>query len=71
MAESIFLGIDTVLIAASGRGKTAPFMLPLMLEEAKGRGSLVRAVVSRRRKVIGLASQLVNVPVPSLQIKAG
>lgn len=36
-AESFLLGLDTVIIAGTGAGKTAPFMLPLLLPENKDR----------------------------------
>ncbi|SJL12622.1 uncharacterized protein ARMOST_16051 [Armillaria ostoyae] len=35
VAESLFLGLDTVLIAGTGAGKTMPFMMPLLLDSAK------------------------------------
>ena len=36
-AESLLLGLDTVVIAGTGAGKTTPYMLPLFLPETKGR----------------------------------
>lgn len=35
VAEAIVLGIDTVVIAGTGSGKTIPFMLPLLLYPEK------------------------------------
>ena len=32
-AESLLLGLDTVVIAGTGAGKTTPYMLPLFLQE--------------------------------------
>ena len=32
VAESILLHLDTVVIAGTGAGKTAPFMMPLLVE---------------------------------------
>ncbi|KAF8798685.1 hypothetical protein BYT27DRAFT_7122750 [Phlegmacium glaucopus] len=35
VAEAILLGLDSVVIAGTGRGKTIPFMLPLLLRPKK------------------------------------
>ena len=35
VAEALLLGIDTVVIAGTGSGKTIPFMLPLVLNREK------------------------------------
>jgi ATP-dependent helicase YprA (DUF1998 family) len=35
VAEALLLGIDTVVIAGTGSGKTIPFMLPLVLNHEK------------------------------------
>lgn len=35
VAEAILLGVDTVLIAGTGAGKTMPFMMPLLLKKNK------------------------------------
>ncbi|KAJ3483954.1 hypothetical protein NLJ89_g12020 [Agrocybe chaxingu] len=35
VAEAILLGLDSVVIAGTGAGKTIPFMLPLLLDEKK------------------------------------
>lgn len=35
VTESIILGLDTVLIAGTGAGKTMPFMMPLMVKKNK------------------------------------
>ena len=34
-AEAILLGLDSVVIAGTGSGKTIPFMLPLLLDKKK------------------------------------
>ena len=33
--EAILLGLDSVVIAGTGAGKTMPFMMPLMLDKSK------------------------------------
>ncbi|KAK0475064.1 hypothetical protein IW261DRAFT_1567986 [Armillaria novae-zelandiae] len=35
VAEAMLVGLDTVLIAGTGAGKTIPFMLPLLLDKQK------------------------------------
>lgn len=35
VTEAILLGLDSVVIAGTGAGKTIPFMLPLLLREDK------------------------------------
>jgi ATP-dependent helicase YprA (DUF1998 family) len=35
VAEALLLGIDSVVIAGTGSGKTIPFMLPLLLHPEK------------------------------------
>ena len=35
MTEAILLGLDSVVIAGTGAGKTMPFMMPLLLDESK------------------------------------
>jgi bloom syndrome protein len=35
VTEAILLGLDTVIIAGTGAGKTIPFMLPLLLHKDK------------------------------------
>jgi len=35
MAEAIILGLDSVVIAGTGAGKTMPFMMPLLLDKHK------------------------------------
>ena len=35
MTEAILLGLDSVVIAGTGAGKTMPFMMPLLLDEKK------------------------------------
>jgi ATP-dependent helicase YprA (DUF1998 family) len=35
VAEALLLGIDSVVIAGTGSGKTIPFMLPLLLNPEK------------------------------------
>src|ERR1700684_1778735 len=35
VTEAILLGLDSVIIAGTGFGKTMPFMLPLLLDEKK------------------------------------
>ncbi|KIM73718.1 hypothetical protein PILCRDRAFT_15010 [Piloderma croceum F 1598] len=35
MTEAILLGLDSVVIAGTGAGKTMPFMMPLLLDKAK------------------------------------
>ena len=34
VTEAIFLGLDPVVIAGTGAGKTMPFMMPLLQQEA-------------------------------------
>ena len=34
-AEAILLGLDSIVIAGTGAGKTIPFMLPLLVDEKK------------------------------------
>lgn len=36
-AETLMLGIDSVLVAGTGAGKTLPYMLPLLLPENRGK----------------------------------
>lgn len=33
--EAILLGLDSIVIASTGAGKTIPFMLPLLVDEKK------------------------------------
>jgi len=35
VTEAILLGLDTILIAGTGSGKTMPFMMPLLLDDKK------------------------------------
>ena len=35
VTEAILLGLDSVVIAGTGAGKTMPFMMPLMLNKSK------------------------------------
>ena len=35
VTEAILLGLDSVVIAGTGAGKTMPFMMPLLLDESK------------------------------------
>ncbi|PBK71765.1 hypothetical protein ARMSODRAFT_882881, partial [Armillaria solidipes] len=35
VAESLVLGLDTVLIAGTGAGKMMPFMMPLLVDSSK------------------------------------
>ena len=35
VAESLLLGLDSIVIAGTGSGKTIPFMLPLLVHPAK------------------------------------
>ena len=35
VTEAILLGLDSVVIAGTGAGKTMPFMMPLLLDKAK------------------------------------
>jgi ATP-dependent helicase YprA (DUF1998 family) len=35
VAEALLLGLDSVVIAGTGSGKTIPFMLPLLLHPEK------------------------------------
>jgi bloom syndrome protein len=35
VAEAILLGLDSVVIAGTGAGKTMPFMMPLLLDKKK------------------------------------
>ena len=35
VAESLLLGLDTVVVVGTGSGKTIPIMLPLLLPENK------------------------------------
>jgi ATP-dependent helicase YprA (DUF1998 family) len=35
VTEAILLGLDSVVIAGTGAGKTMPFMMPLLLDKSK------------------------------------
>ncbi len=35
LLRSMLVGLDTVLIAGTGAGKTIPFMLPLLMDKQK------------------------------------
>ncbi|THH29776.1 hypothetical protein EUX98_g4410 [Antrodiella citrinella] len=66
-AESLLLGLDTVVIAGTGSGKTTPFMLPLFLQETKGKILVVvEPLINlqrdqvRRFKKMGISAKAVN-----------
>jgi bloom syndrome protein len=35
VAEALCLGLDTIVVAGTGEGKTLPFVMPLLLDEMK------------------------------------
>ena len=35
ISEAVLLGLDTILLASTGAGKTLPFIMPLMLDKKK------------------------------------
>ena len=40
-AESLILGLDCVVVAGTGAGKTIPFMLPLLLHDSRNKVVLI------------------------------
>ncbi|THH14004.1 hypothetical protein EUX98_g9658 [Antrodiella citrinella] len=66
-AESILLGLDAVVLAGTGTGKTAAYMLPLLLPETAGKVLIViEPLVAlqrdqvRRFKKMGIPALAVN-----------
>ncbi|KAK7043414.1 bloom syndrome, partial [Favolaschia claudopus] len=65
VAEALILGLDSVVIAGTGAGKTIPFMLPLLLHRDKfvliiSPLKVLQADQTTRFEAIGLAAAAVN-----------
>ncbi|KAI0324315.1 P-loop containing nucleoside triphosphate hydrolase protein, partial [Cubamyces sp. BRFM 1775] len=66
VAEALLLGLDAVVIAGTGAGKTIPYLLPLLLPEVQRRMLVTRQTMltlhwqARRFTDIGISATAVN-----------
>ncbi|KAI0640947.1 P-loop containing nucleoside triphosphate hydrolase protein [Trametes meyenii] len=67
IAEALLLGLDSVLIAGTGAGKTMPFVMPLLLERMENKMVIIISPLSelerdqaRRFREMGLTAVAIN-----------
>ncbi|KAK7059556.1 bloom syndrome [Favolaschia claudopus] len=75
VAEALILGLDSVVIAGTGAGKTIPFMLPLFLHRDKfvliiSPLKILQADQTARFNALGLAAAAVNGDTYNKEMKA-
>ena len=56
-AEALLLGLDAVVIAGTGAGKTLPFMMPLLLDKEK-KILVISPLKALQRDQVGLPDEL-------------
>ncbi len=68
VAETMLTGLDSIVIAGTGAGKTIPFMLPLLLEEKKITLVISLLKILQKEQVDGYDYSKLKIPLTTLQV---